>query len=208
MLKSVYIKIAKMLQKVVEPDLPIGGLNAISAPSDNVIEIDYDSIESPVLLTNDPTKPYLFILDDVVETFILYSIDFKNINRLHSLNVIEDFNIVQCFGSKAGLIAHKYIELDGGKVDFAVLDITLGYVVKLTDGSFVEYDGVDIAIEILKHNKDAKIIFSTAHTMNKRNPDVARYINKFNNNTGLNIDNHYMNKNSDRVTKLYHFLYK
>jgi hypothetical protein len=170
--------------------------------------IDYTSIPSAEVSCVGCDKPYLFIMDDIPETYILYSVDFKNIKRLYQKDVLNDFTLVKCLDPRAGLMAHKYCSIENGKVDYAILDITLGYIVKLQDGAYVEFDGVDIAILILDKNPNAKILFSTAHTMNRRNADIMYYINKFETVTGLNINNYYMNKNSDRVSRINSFLYE
>lgn len=198
-LKSLFVN------KQVQDDIILTEMREVLNSINYSEEIDYNRIPSAEVTIINKKLPYLLILDDIPETISLYSTDFRNINRLYNYNVEEEFNTVKCLGVKAGLTAHKYLELEDGYVDYAILDITLGYIIKFKNGDFEEFDGIDIAIKILEKNPKAKIIFSTAHTMNRRNPDIIRYINKFESATGKDINNYYINKNSDRVTGFYTF---
>lgn len=181
--------------------------NGPSRPRGVIIDsIDYDEYEEPEIINHDGEKT-LFILDDIPDSLTLYRIDFSNIKRRFKKNVDKDFKIVKCVGATAGFKAHKFINVEHNKIDYAILDITLGYIKKLNNGEYLEFDGVDIAIDILEDNPDAKILFSTAHTLNKRNPTMKYYFEKFENNTGKKIEDHYLHKNSERVTPIKGLLY-
>ena len=52
-----------------------------------------------------------------------------------------------------------------------------------------------------------KFLFLTAHTLNRRNPVLSNYFEKFEESTGKSIEDFYLNKNVDRFNKLYELLY-
>jgi len=174
---------------------------------DGVESIDYDKYGNPGISRVENGKTIL-ILDDIQNMWYLYGEDFKDIKRVYDKDVNEDFNIITCLGPKAGFIAHKFIHENYEHVDYAILDITLGYGVKLTNGDYVEYDGIDVFLELYKRNPDLKFIFCTAHTLNKKNPTVGFFFKKFEDATGLNFSNYYLNKNSERYKRIYELLYK
>jgi len=182
----------------------------IEAPTHTRKEIidslDYDKYNAPEITCGTPGTN-IFILDDIPDSLTLYDIDFSTIKRQYKKNVCNDFQVINCVGSTAGFKAHKFIAIEKNKIDYAILDITLGYLVRLDNGEYIEFDGIDIAIDILGVNPDAKIRFSTAHTLNKRNPTMEYYHNKFTKLTGKKLQNYYFNKNDNRAEKIYQFLY-
>jgi len=170
--------------------------------------IDYDTFTKPNIKGNIRT-PKVLILDDINYTVILYRNDLLEIAKLHNRNPLIDFEIVEIFDENAGFIAHKYVTLDKNIIDYAILDLTLGAIYKIADGTCISYDGVDIAIEILKLNPDAKILFVTAHTMAIHSPSYALYGNKFKRATGKDILAHTASKidNRHRASSIYKLLY-
>lgn len=142
----------------------------------------------------------ILLMDDVPDTAILYLIAFKNMKKLYQYDVDTQYKIYGALGPNAGLIAYKYI-LEN-KVDVAILDITIGQITRNTDDEIVDIDGIDIAIEIWKYNPNAKILFLTAHTLNKNNSILKEYYDKFEKLTGRKIENHYLNKNDDNRTEI------
>ncbi|MGE3593804.1 MAG: hypothetical protein AB7G52_15100 [Arcobacter sp.] len=184
------------------------GINVISRTRDEIMEsMDYSTYKDPVIINKDNDKT-LLILDDINVSMALYESDFNRIKRTYSKDIKNDFKVVNVIGTTAGFMAHKYIVVNNNKIDYAILDITLGYIVKLNNGEYLEFDGIDIAIDILKSNQGAKFLFSTAHTLNRRNPTMEYYFSKFETATGLNIEDYYLNKNTDRAEKIYHMLYE
>lgn len=173
---------------------------------DIINSIDYEEYDELVTV-NENNDKVLFILDDIPDSLTLYKIDFNNIKRRYGLDIENDFAIVRCVGATAGFKAHKHIVVNNNKIDYAILDITLGYIKKLNNGEYLEFDGVDIAIDILNANPDAKILFSTAHTLNKRNPTMQYYFGKFERLTGKKIEEFYLHKNSNRVEPIKNMLY-
>ena len=170
--------------------------------------IDYSSFSKPVIKGN-IGSPRVLIIDDINYTVVLYRNDLLEISSKYNKNPLNDFEIVEIFDEDAGFIAHKYVTLDRNIIDYAILDLTLGAVYKIADGTCVSYDGVDIAIEILKQNPDAKILFVTAHTMAIHSPSYALYGNKFKRATGKDILAHTVSKidNIQRTESVYTLLY-
>ena len=165
----------------------------------DINNLDKDKFGTPVI-ENPNGKLTLLIMDDVEESEYLFNIDFKTIKEKYGFDVYDKFKIVKCYGKYAGFMAHQYIK-DHPIIDYAFLDITLGTSIKLNSGKYLEYDGIDIALKILKHNKMAEILFITAHTFNYKNSLMKDYFNKFESNTNLYIGDYYLNKNDDRVKR-------
>ena len=171
--------------------------------------IDWDNVPEPVFQKPyDVNKKSILILDDISATDRMYSIDFKNIKAEFGKNVVEEYNIIKCFGSMCGFIAEKFINNSNIKIDVGILDISIGNIIKLKQGSIKEIDGVDIAMLLMKTSSDVKIIFMTGHAVTMKNKDCVHYFEKFNNQTGENIEDYYYNKqDTNRSEKLYRFLY-
>ena len=147
----------------------------------------------------------LLLLDDVGMMYNLYKITFGKINRLYNVNVENNFSIVSSIGKLSGYMAYKYIL--NNKIDYALLDITLGDLVRNKLNNSVEIDGIDIAIKLLELNPDIKFKFISAHTLNKRNYTMVNYFNKFESVTNLDISKYYIYKNGDMCKDIYNFLY-
>jgi len=171
----------------------------------DIDSLDKDKFGTPII-ENPNGKLTLLIMDDVKESEYLFNIDFRIIKEKYGFDVYSKFKIVKCYGKYAGFMAYQYIQ-NNPMIDYAFLDITLGTSIKLSTGKYLEYDGIDIALEILKHNKMAEILFITAHTFNYKNSLMKDYFDKFESNTNLYIGDYYLNKNDDRVkryTELFH----
>ena len=180
--------------------------NILDDIQDSVVSIDYDRYPDPEIIDNGKEETILF-LDDIPNMWYLYNTDMDRIKSEHGRDIRKEFNIIKCLGEKAGFTAHKFIFKDYKKVDYAILDITLGFGVKLTNSEYVEYDGIDVLLELYKRNPDMKFIFCTAHTLNKKNPTVGYFFKKFESATGLKFEDHYVNKNSDRYKDIFKLLY-
>lgn len=173
--------------------------------------IDFDTMP-PIIIENTDRPKTLFILDDIQGSRLMYQTDFNKILRKYGKNVEEDFNIVFATGNKAGYIAYNYITNLKQPIDVALLDITLGGVVKFDDGEYIDIDGVDIAIELFNRNNHVRFVFSTSHTLNREVGDMVYYHDKFVNNTGVDMMRYYLDKNNnnkenDRAAQLYKLLY-
>lgn len=151
--------------------------------------------------------PTILIMDDYSGMVDLL---YTEVLRIHCCNIGSKFNIITATDEYAAFTVKEYIE-HGGKIDVAFLDITIGGI---KDG--VELDGIDTAIMIKKACPDSEIKFITGHTLNKRNPEIFEFMQKFYNETGFNIDEeeeikelktqemmtirkHIIGKNSNRV---------
>lgn len=174
--------------------------------SEILSEYDFDGIARPEVIDKGKEKTIL-VVDDVIYTNILYQSDFKKIKEKYNKDIEEDFNIVKCLGSTAGYSAYRYTIVEGHKVDIAIIDITLGYRVNIANKYYVEIDGIDLAYHLVQKYPDIKFIMCTAHTLNLNNSVVKRYYNKMGIYLNYNLEDKYLNKNDDRVEKLYELIY-
>ena len=198
----------KPIPQVTEIDDELNDI--LEEMQDDVDIVDYSTYPDPVINNIGSDKTVLW-LDDMTNMKTLYDLDVNKIKVSYNEDVNKDFNNISCFGKYAGFIAEKYMHMEEGdrlKVDYALVDITLGYGIKLTNGYYVEYDGVDIMLDLLKLNPDMKFMFCSAHTLNRKNPTVNHFFTKFEDATGLDISNYYINKNSDRYVDIHKLLYE
>jgi len=135
----------------------------------NVQEIIVPEID----ITNlDKNKKNIFIMDDFDGMGSLIKDEIKQVN---CINIHEHFNIILDTGTFAGFSLRNLLNTEKDlKIDLAFLDITLGGIV---DGE--ELDGIDIAILLKNRNKNCLIKFVTGHTLNKHNPEIFKFIQKF-----------------------------
>ena len=151
--------------------------------------------------------PTILIMDDYSGMVDLL---YTELLRIQCCDIGSKFNIITATDEYAAFTVKEYID-HGGKIDIAFLDITIGGI---KDG--IELDGIDTAIMIKKACPDSEIKFITGHTLNKRNPEIFEFMQKFYNETGFNIDEeeeikdlktqemmtirkHIIGKNSNRV---------
>lgn len=176
-----------------------------------IARIDFTTIPDPVI-TNETCGKTVLILDDIIESKLMYNTDFSKIKRKYKVDPNKDFRIVYANGSKAGYIAYRYVMDTNNPIDIALLDITLGGIIKFDDGNYIEIDGVDIAIELYKRNPDIKFVFATSHTLNRGASDMLYYFDKFEEATGENLCRYYLDKNNndkenDRALQIKKLLY-
>jgi len=143
------------------------------------------SITSEILINDikiineyDENKPNLLIMDDFDAMVNLLLNELKRVPG----DVYDNFNIYSASGEFAAFSVKKFLDT-GGSFDLCFLDITLGGVIDT-----IELDGVDIAISIKERNPESSIRFITGHTLNKRNPEIFKFITKFNNHFDRDID--------------------
>lgn len=178
-----------------------------SLPSEILLnEMDFSSYGNPIVSNPDnPTS--ILIVDDYDLTNVLFSNDFKAMDAEFNHNPENDFKIYRCLNKDAGYQAWNLIAKHKTKIDYALLDLTLGLVVKLPNGDFVDIDGVELACKILEVNPDAKILFVSAHTNNKENYILKKYSSKLSN-CKLDLYSNYCHKASpDRYKIIHDFLY-
>ena len=157
-------------------------------------------------------KPVILIMDDFKGMATLLKDELKRVN---SIDVYKDYTIVLATGDYAAFTVKKEL-LKGTKIDIGLLDITLGGVV-----GGIEYDGVDVAIMIKEKYPDSIVKFVTGHTLNRKNPEIFQFMQKFENHFNIPIDEsyeistingvevsykHIIQKNSDRVLLMEHTL--
>jgi len=194
------IKIIKNLfrreEVIVESDLKF-------IKKDLPVDIDYDTFDDVEMMSNDKDKFNMLLMDDFLEQFTLYDLDFKKIKREYFYDVKDKINIIKAAGKYAGFMTYKLLKSNKIRIDFALLDLTLETSIKISNGDIIEYDGIDIAFELLDRNKDCIILFCTAHSLNKKDPLMSFYIKKFEERTNLNFDDFYMSKASIRHKRIY-----
>ena len=98
--------------------------------------------------------------------------------------------------------------LENINIDYAILDINIDSLEKFDDGDYLDLDGIVIAIELIKINPNVNIIFSSAYTLNAKNPLMYDYIVKYEKNFNKSLVENTIDKNSVRFKVLYQFLRK
>lgn len=196
-------KLIKTEQKEEQEEQPVEKI-----PNEILLqEIDYSGYGEPKITNPDKDKTVL-IVDDYDLTNVLFTNDFKTIHKEFQVYPEEDFRIIRCICVDAGFQAYKAIAVDKLKIDFALLDLTLGNLVRLPNGEFADIDGAELAIALKKVNPDAKILFVSAHTTNKNNATVAKYSKKLEK-YGIDLHTNYCSKNDiNRHKLIYNLLYK
>lgn len=171
--------------------------------------IDFSHYQTPAIQNDVADKKTLLILDDIGMSKKLYSFSFNYIKRYYGKDIENDFKIIWALGDTAGFDALKYLVIDGNKVDFAMLDITLPeHLVKFDDGNYIEIDGIDVGLEALKNNPACKVAFTTVHTYDLTSETVKDCHERFYAATNQNLEKYFLNKNSDdRAQKIYRLLY-
>lgn len=154
-------------------------------------------------------NPYILIMDDFEGMAQLVK---DELYRVQCCDAKDKFNILMSTGIYAAFAVEKYLKKPTKKIDVAILDITLGGII-----NGVEYDGIDIAIMLKEHNQNCVIKFLTGHALNKRNPEIFKFIEKFENFFNVPMTEtkkvifkqeetemykHIINKNGNRVAAL------
>lgn len=147
------------------------------------------------------------IVDDIELSELLYTSDFKRIKKTYDKDILEDFIYYPCFQQEAGFMVYDLLFNKNIKIDYAILDLTLGYDFKLPSGDFIQLDGVDLANYLLQSNPDVKFLFCSAHTMNHNNNVIHTYIEKYQKLTNTHLDTKFICKNSKRQEGIYNLLY-
>lgn len=175
----------------------------------DIEDIDFEQFRMPSIRGNKESKKSILLLDDLPFVINLYENNFKKIKRNYNVDIFTDFKLIYATESDCGGKVLKYIYLDAlkNKIDYAILDITLGYICRTKNKKPIEIDGIDIALILLNKNPDVQFKFISAHTLNKHNKTMQMYFDKFEKNTNLNIEDYYINKNGDQITPIYELLY-
>ena len=154
-------------------------------------------------------KPNILIMDDFTG---MANLIYDEMKRIQCCDVYNNFNILLATGNYAAFTVENFLKDNAEKIDVAILDITLGGVINA-----VEYDGIDTAILLKKYNPNCVIRFITGHTLNKHNPEIFKFIQKFEHffktpidetqkvkfkNNVIEMYKHVISKNGNRVAAL------
>jgi len=162
----------------------------------------FKDMPEPTIRGNAKSDKSIIIMDDQEVVFYLYGLDFNNVYERFGKDILKEYKIVECSGPFAGFMASKYINESDDDLVIAILDLTLGKIIKSESGVTI-FDGVDIALEIIKLHPRCKIGLCTAHMLTTDNPSIRPLIDKFNGATGSNLLDHAFSKSSDRAKKIY-----
>ena len=152
------------------------------------------NIEIPKLNSSvDKKKKNILIMDDSKGMVDVIKDDLVNISKLNNPFDLSNYNLIEASGIFAAFSVRDF--LVSNKIDIAILDISIGGVV-FNNGINEELDEVDIAHMIISGNPKARIVICSGHTLNRKNPEIYKFINKFNSNFDRDISEYYVNKNS------------
>lgn len=205
MIKTIRTIITKLLPNSVFKQEDFSDVN-VPKKSSNMITFDYKNIPDPVMSGNPLSNKTLLLMDDQDSVFYLFECDFDDILADYGYDVRSNFKIAECSGPNAGFIADKYLSNCRDELVIAVLDITLGTLVKTPTGSKI-FDGVDIAVKVMEQQPECIVKFCTAHMLSKENDTMREYADKFREHTGgKEISDYYFSKNSDRANYIYNII--
>lgn len=148
---------------------------------ENEYEIIIPELNKDLINKFDKNKKTILIMDDFDGMAQLIK---DELISAECCQVSEKFNTLISSGLFAGFSVENLLKKESELIiDVAFLDITLGGIV---NGK--ELDGIDIAILIKERNPKAMIKFVTGHTLNKHNPEIFKFIFKFENTFGIKMD--------------------
>jgi len=162
----------------------------------------YEDMPEPNIRGNPNSDKSIIIMDDQDVVFYLYDLDFKNVYERFGKDILAEYKIVECSGPFAGFMASKYVNESDDNLVIAILDLTLGKIIKSESGLTI-FDGVDIALEIIQIHPKCKIGLCTAHMLTADNPSIRPLIDKFNSATGSDLLTHAFSKSSDRAQRIH-----
>ncbi len=176
MLNNMLNNIVKVFKNYfkVEEELKYTNPSELQPPLNKIIIPDTYSFKKINSL-----KPTILLMDDFSGIPQLLVSELK---RIPDMSIDDNFNIILSTGIFAAFSVEKLLKTDQ-KIDIAFLDITIGGVI-----NNVEYDGIDVAIMIKQKYPDSIIKFITGHTLNKHNPEIFKFIEKFETFFNVKID--------------------
>jgi len=160
----------------------------------------------PTIYGNVNATKIMLLVDDQESVFYLYDLDFESIKKRFGYDILEEFKIVRCDGNDAGFTASKYIQSVDNEIVVGILDLTLGTIVKLSNGKMLLRDGVDLALELIDLHPRCKIGICTAHMLNDENPAIMALTRKFNKATGRKLLDYAFSKNGDRPQYIFNLI--
>jgi len=174
---------------------------------DNVVTLeDLCDIPGPELCGNLNSNKVLLLLDDQDSVFYLYDMDFDKIKKEYGYDVEAEYMVVKCKGQYAAYTASRYLFANQYDIVIAILDLTVGKILKLETNELILFDGADVALEIIHEYPKCKLAFCTAHIMEDTNPAISGIVNKFNTATGCNLLDYTFSKNSNRAKYIYNLI--
>lgn len=169
--------------------------------------IDFTKYKCIKSYGNSKAEESILIVDDLDFVYKLYQSDFNMIKREIGFDILANYSVKFATGTKSGFVAINEIN-NNPTINYAFLDITLGSITKNSKGDYIELDGIDVGLYLLDKNPKAKIMFVSGHTLNRMNPKMSYFYKKFEEKTGLKIDDYYLYKNSDRYLTMYNQFFK
>ena len=171
------------------------------------IDFRLSRIKPEPIIDNPDGKKCIIIVDDVEYTEILYRGDLEILKQKYGNDFLNDCKIVWCLGVDAGYIAYDYAVNKKNKVDLGILDITLGHSL-LTENGRIAVDGIDIGMFISETNPDFLFLLCTAHTCDKTNQIISKYMKKTEKYFNKTLESLYLNKNDRTPESFYNLIVK
>lgn len=173
----------------------------------NAIEFRINRINTEPKIDNPDGKKTIIIVDDVEYTEILYNGDLNIVKQRYGQDFLDDYKIVWCLGEDAGYIAYDYVVNKNNKVDIGILDITLGHSL-VTENGRIAVDGIDIGMYITEVCPEFLFVLCTAHTCDKTNQIVSKYMKKTEKYFNKTLESLYLNKNNRTPESFYNLIIK
>jgi hypothetical protein len=149
----------------------------------------------------DPDKPTLIILDDNQGATMLFDDDIRALQETRK-DLTEGIQFLSITTSQAAFILKAEIDNNNIRnIIGAVLDITLGGYA-IMDGLTTTLDGIDSYEIIHERFPKATLRFFTSHTMNKKNAEIYKFMQKFNVLTGEDIEDYTYMKNPFTTSRI------
>ena len=170
-------------------------------PKDIRIEDNHIDIPHIEIKNYNAERKTLLIMDDYPGMISLLKDDLGEVQSDYE----STYNLLEATGNFAAFSVLNFLNKNIIPIDLALIDITLGGIV-VKEGTITEYDGVDIALTLIKKFPRCKIRFVTGHTINRKNPEIYKFIKKYEDATSLLIDDIIVPKNSNRKESISIFL--
>ena len=158
-----------------KPDIPV------DVKIDKLIANNSDDYPIEVLTPKnfDKNKPSILIVDDNEYIKDLYEYDFKQLDRIANEPISSKYNIIYALGDNSGMLALQYIVRDFN-IKIALLDLTLAKLYNIEEDTFIELDGVDLAIALEKYLPNTFYRFLSAHNLEYPIGILMEYLKKAN----------------------------